>query len=215
VSLGVRYGVHRVATSLGLNADRLQRRVRGDDAAATAAPVSAAEFVELVIASSEGGVGAAPMPAVMPPVIAPIAPPACVLELRNARGATLRVELVGPGCSRQRTIRISIARSTRCRGWSPTCANSASWSRRSRAGSCSSRANYAGRTSSRLPPMRNLFAPAKMYPTHLSSLASVIANARAEQIPVAPHPRPRRQARSAPARRGDKSVVNSSRRPNF
>lgn len=95
VCLGVRYGVHRVAASLGLNAERLQRRVRDDDGAATETPepVAATDFVELVVASPEGEVGAAPMPSVMPPVMPPIAPPACVLELRNARGATLRLEL--------------------------------------------------------------------------------------------------------------------------
>jgi len=51
VSLGVRYGVHRMAASLGLNAERLQRRVRDDDGAATETPEPAAatDFVELMV----------------------------------------------------------------------------------------------------------------------------------------------------------------------
>ncbi len=94
VSLSTRHGTHRVAEALGLNADRLLRRVRvGDDQAAPTkaadpAPDSTADFVQMLVAAPEGEPVAAPTP-----TLAPAAAQSCVLELRNARGATLRMEL--------------------------------------------------------------------------------------------------------------------------
>ena len=79
-----------MAEALGLNADRLVRRVRDVDGqvsptkAAAPASVSAPQFVQMLVAAPEGEAGTAPAPAAAQP---------CVLELRNARGATLRLEL--------------------------------------------------------------------------------------------------------------------------
>jgi hypothetical protein len=92
VSLSTRHGTHCVAEALGLNADRLLRRVRvGDDQAAPTkaadpVPDSTADFVQMLVAAPEDETGAAP-------ALAPTAAQPCVLELRNARGATLRLEL--------------------------------------------------------------------------------------------------------------------------
>jgi hypothetical protein len=90
VSLSVHHGAPRVAKALGLNADRLQRRMRDADGRASAseavdaAPDSVAQFVQMLVASPDSEAGTAPAPAAAQP---------CVLELRNARGATLRLEL--------------------------------------------------------------------------------------------------------------------------
>jgi len=92
VSLSARHGTHHVAEILGLNDDRLLRRMRDADGQASptrpAAPasVSAPQFVQMLVAAPEGEAGEAPAPA-------PAAAQPCVLELRNARGATLRLEL--------------------------------------------------------------------------------------------------------------------------
>src|SRR3954463_15490694 len=92
VSLSTRHGTHRVAEALGLNVDRLLRRMRDADAQAApakavdAAPDSGAQFVQMLLASPEGEAGAAP-------ALALAAAQPCVLELRNVRGATLRLEL--------------------------------------------------------------------------------------------------------------------------
>src|SRR4051794_37960861 len=90
VSLSARHGTHRVAEALGLNVDRLLRRMRDADVRGAptktvdAAPDPDAQFVQMQVALPEGEAGAAPPPAGAQP---------CVLELRNARGATLRLEL--------------------------------------------------------------------------------------------------------------------------
>jgi hypothetical protein len=92
VSLSTRHGTHGVAEALGLNADRLLRRVRDSDGqasptkAADPAPDPTADFVQMLVASPEVESRAAPTQA-------PAAAQPCVLELRNARGATLRLEL--------------------------------------------------------------------------------------------------------------------------
>jgi hypothetical protein len=77
-----------VAEALGLNADRLLRRVRDSDgqASPTKAADPTADFVQMLVASPEVESRAAPTQA-------PAAAQPCVLELRNARGATLRLEL--------------------------------------------------------------------------------------------------------------------------
>jgi hypothetical protein len=94
VSLSTRHGTHRVAEALGVNADRLLRRVREAGELGAVAlgeqrpPAAAAQFVQMVVAAPEDG-----GQAVTPPAAQPATPPTCVLELRNARGATLRMEL--------------------------------------------------------------------------------------------------------------------------
>ena len=98
VSLSARHGTHRVAEALGLNADRLLRRLHDVDGQASppkaAAPASfaAPQFVQMLVAEPEGEAGAVPAQAA-----AAVQP--CVLELRNARGATLRLELPAPALS--------------------------------------------------------------------------------------------------------------------
>ena len=102
VGLSARHGTHHVAETLGLNADRLLRRVRDADGhasptkAAGSTSVAAPQFVQMLVAAPEGAAGAASAPV---PAGAAAAAQPCVLELRNARGATLRLELPAPSLS--------------------------------------------------------------------------------------------------------------------
>jgi hypothetical protein len=97
MSLSTRHGTHRVAEALGLNTDRLLRRLRDADAqaspttAADPAPDLTADFVQMLVASPEVEAGAARASIQTSTAALP-----CVLELRNARGATLRMELPAP-----------------------------------------------------------------------------------------------------------------------
>jgi hypothetical protein len=86
VGLAREHGVPRIANRLRLNTDCLSRRMEGAASPARASKLDKAdtEFVELFAAA------------------APAAAPAaviheCVIELENARGAKMRVELNGAG----------------------------------------------------------------------------------------------------------------------
>jgi hypothetical protein len=89
VDLARRHGIARVGNRLRLNTVFLQRRLEGV-ASPVAAGVAEPEFVELLTAP------AGPTPALV--AGAPAASvPECVVELHNARGATMRVELNAGG----------------------------------------------------------------------------------------------------------------------
>jgi hypothetical protein len=88
VGLAREHGVPRIANRLRLNADCLSRRMEGAASPAQASKVDKAdtEFVELFAA---------------PPAVSAAAGMRemreCVIELENARGAKMRVELNGAG----------------------------------------------------------------------------------------------------------------------
>jgi hypothetical protein len=77
------HGAYRVARALSLDYDMLKRRVAFGGGKAASTEV-APRFVELFAATG-------PMPA------SSASQPACVVELANARGARMRVELNGRG----------------------------------------------------------------------------------------------------------------------
>lgn len=85
VGLAREHGVPRIANRLRLNTDCLSRRMEGAASPARASKVDKAdtEFVELF---------AAP-----PAAVAAAVMHECVIELENARGAKMRVELNGAG----------------------------------------------------------------------------------------------------------------------
>jgi len=78
------HGVSRIATRLRLNTVALKRHMHAGEGQPAGA--SAPEFVELIAAAS-APVTTAP----------PAAARECVIELENAQGAKMRVELNGPG----------------------------------------------------------------------------------------------------------------------
>ena len=78
VELAEAYGVRRIADELGLDVDRLNKRV----AEATPAGEAGTQFVEMFATTTT-----APAVDVRE----------CVVEVHNARGATMRVELAGSG----------------------------------------------------------------------------------------------------------------------
>jgi hypothetical protein len=80
VGLARQHGTARVARVLGIDHDRLQRRQEHGCGAAPAAQVDA-QFVELLV----------------PPARPAASRGECSIELENARGAKLRVELNGNG----------------------------------------------------------------------------------------------------------------------
>jgi hypothetical protein len=77
------HGVSRIATRLRLNTVALKRHMHAGEGQPAGA--SAPEFVELIAAASASVTTA-------PPVAHE-----CVIELQNAHGAKMRVELNGPG----------------------------------------------------------------------------------------------------------------------
>ena len=83
VSMAHRHGAQCVAQQLQLDSDRLRKRMHRPPGV-KAPPLAGKHFVELL--------STATMPA-------PREAPECVVELRNAAGATMRVELAGKGLS--------------------------------------------------------------------------------------------------------------------
>ena len=83
------HGVYRVAIDLRLDFAGLQRRIEGTGATAPRGPV-APKFVELLTSTA-----AAPAPAATS--VATSGRHECVVEMENARGAKMRVQLDGPG----------------------------------------------------------------------------------------------------------------------
>ena len=81
VGLVARHGLMRVARELGVDSDRLNKRLERGAVAAPAGRGGKREvqFVELFAPPSTGAPAAA----------------ACVVEMRNGRGGTMRVELAG------------------------------------------------------------------------------------------------------------------------
>ena len=84
VELAEAHGVQRIANALQLDVERLGRRMQRE---ADAAPVGEADtqFVEMLT------------PAMMGPATTATDVRQCVVELHNAHGATMRVELAGKG----------------------------------------------------------------------------------------------------------------------
>jgi hypothetical protein len=92
VGLVARHGVYRVARALRLDYAVLKRRVAltGADRQPALQEPSEPKFVEMFVATSTS----------TPPPSAPVAAPAraeCVVELVNARGTKMRVELSAAG----------------------------------------------------------------------------------------------------------------------
>ena len=93
VDLATRHGVHHVADVLHLDYAGLKRRMElGSSGQLPVAPkASATQFVEMIV----------PTPTPTPtPMQAPTVEPVraeCVVELVNARGTTMRIELSGVG----------------------------------------------------------------------------------------------------------------------
>jgi hypothetical protein len=91
VGLAMRHGVHQVADVLHLDYAGLKRRMElGSSGQQPVAPkASAPQFVEMIV----------PAPTPMPmqaPTVEPVRAE-CVVELVNARGTTMRIELSGVG----------------------------------------------------------------------------------------------------------------------
>ncbi|MFM6117353.1 MAG: hypothetical protein ACKPB2_24135 [Sphaerospermopsis kisseleviana] len=84
VSAAAEHGAYRVARELNLDYAVLKRRAAGVAGDAPASALATPRFVELL----------APAGLSMP---APASQPECVVELVNARGARMRVELRGEG----------------------------------------------------------------------------------------------------------------------
>ena len=82
VELAKAHGVQRIVEELQLDVERLKRRMQHVAAATPAAGETDAQFVEMFTATTT-----APAVDVRE----------CVVELHNARGATMRVELAGSG----------------------------------------------------------------------------------------------------------------------
>ena len=82
VGMAKQHGLHRVAQELRVDYDRLKKRLERAGGAAQAGKVGT-RFVELLVA----------------PALQPAAPSLCecTVELENARGAKMRVELNGKG----------------------------------------------------------------------------------------------------------------------
>ena len=86
----VEHGAYRVSVELNLDYADLKRRVARDGG--TAGPAALApRFVELF--APDGAVS--PTPTTQPTQSTPASPPPCVIEMTNARGALMRVELNG------------------------------------------------------------------------------------------------------------------------
>ena len=91
VDLATRHGVHQVANVLHLDYAGLKRRMElaGSGQQLVAPEASAPQFVEMFV----------PTP-IAPQAPAPVVEPVraeCVVELVNARGTTMRIELSGAG----------------------------------------------------------------------------------------------------------------------
>jgi hypothetical protein len=89
VDLATRHGVHHVADVLHLDYAGLKRRMElgGSGQQPVTLEVSAPQFVEMIV----------PMPPQAPvPAVEPVRAE-CVVELINARGTTMRIELSGAG----------------------------------------------------------------------------------------------------------------------
>jgi hypothetical protein len=97
VDMATRHGVHQVADVLHLDYAGLKRRMElGSSGQQPVAPeASAPQFVEMILPT--------PTPTPMPVPMPPQAPTVelvraeCVVELANARGTTMRIELRGAG----------------------------------------------------------------------------------------------------------------------
>ena len=91
VDMAARHGVHLVANVLHLDYAGLKRRMElGSSGQQPVAPeASAPQFVEMIV----------PTPMPMPPQAPTVEPvrAECVVELANARGTTMRIELSGAG----------------------------------------------------------------------------------------------------------------------
>lgn len=85
VSVAHKHGAPQVAQQLQVDVDRLRERMRRPPGVRAPAPPPGRHFVELLASA-------------MPAAAVPSARE-CVLELRNAAGATMRVELAGNGLS--------------------------------------------------------------------------------------------------------------------
>lgn len=93
VDMATRHGVHLVANVLHLDYAGLKRRMElGSSGQQPVAPeASAPQFVEMIVPT--------PTPTPMPsqaPTVEPVRAE-CVVELANARGTTMRIELRGAG----------------------------------------------------------------------------------------------------------------------
>jgi hypothetical protein len=97
VDLATRHGVHHVANVLHLDYAGLKRRMElaGSGQQQVAPEASAPQFVEMFVPTPT------PTPTPMPPQApAPVDEPVraeCVVELVNARGTRMRIELSGAG----------------------------------------------------------------------------------------------------------------------
>ncbi len=91
VDLATNLGVHHVADVLHLDYAGLKRRMElaGSGQQLVAPEASAPQFVELFVPT--------PMPPQAPPPVVEPVRAECVVELVNARGTTMRIELSGAG----------------------------------------------------------------------------------------------------------------------